>query len=68
MPDCIRHGACRHLPGILRPDIATAAPTPIMQVDLNDFARLFARSDGDILPAQDYADQIFDLVDCYMEM
>ena len=33
-----------------------------MQVDLDNFARMFARSDGDVLPPQDYADQILDLV------
>ena len=56
------------LPTTAPTPVPTPVPTPIMQTDLDDFARMFARSDGDVLPPQDYADQILDLVDCVAEI
>ena len=48
--------------------VPAATPTPVLQADLDDFARLFARSDEDVRPAQDYADQLLALIACHESM
>lgn len=37
-----------------------------MQVDINDFARMFSRFDDNKLPPQDYADLMLEVAYCYM--
>ena len=37
-----------------------------MQVDINDFARMFSRFDNDKLPPQDYADLMLEVAYCFM--
>ena len=46
-------------------DSLTAADLT-MQVDINDFARMFSRFDDDKLPPQDYADLMIEVAYCYM--
>ena len=39
---------------------------PTMQVDVNDFARFFARNDENQLPTQEYADLMVEIAYCFM--